>query len=461
MGRGFFPLDEELGLLPGSLTPSMVEDLALLGSWAPFGQAAKLVGHFRKVEVSEATARRATEKSGRVYVELQTEEVEGLEAEMREAPSGPALQQLSVDGAMVPLLHGEWGEVKTLVIGTIEGAIEGAIDEPALEGEAHARDLSYFSRMADHQSFGRLAAVETHRRGTETAGKVCAVVDGAEWQQGFIDLHRPDAVRILDWCHGAEHLSKAGQAAFGAGTAAASEWLGVQLHQLKQGEPEEVLRSLRALCRDMAPGQGTGDGAFKTVKGSLEYLEKRRAQIRYAEFRAQGYPIGSGAVESANKLVVEARLKGSGMHWAREHVNPMAALRTVVCNGRWEEVWPRISRRLGKRSQARSGRHRLGKDPEKLPVQRGAPQVEDTTMPGEAATGSTGTPAPLPSQPLPSQPLPSQPNLGGQPKANSAKACQRPANGHRRPAADHPWRRMTIGRKPLSPNPTPHPRAKI
>ena len=206
----------------------------------------------------------------------------------------------------------------------------------------------------------------------------------------------------------------------------------------------------------MAPGQGTGDGAFKTVKGSLEYLEKRRAQIRYAEFRAQGYPIGSGAVESANKLVVEARLKGSGMHWAREHVNPMAALRTVVCNGRWEEVWPRISRRLGKRSQARSGRHRLGKDPEKLPVQRGAPQVEDTTMPGEAATGSTGTPAPLPSQPLPSQP-----NLGGQPKANSAKACQRPANGHRRPAADHPWRRMTIGRQPLSPNPTPHPRAKI
>ena len=457
MGRGFFPLDEELGLLPGSLTPSMVEDLALLGSWAPFGQAAKLVGHFRKVEVSEATARRATEKSGRVYVELQTEEVEGLEAEMREAPSGPGLQQLSVDGAMVPLLHGEWGEVKTLAIGTIEGAIEGAIDGPVPEGEAHARDLSYLSRMADHQSFGRLAAVETHRRGTETAGKVCAVVDGAEWQQGFIDLHRPDAVRILDWCHGAEHLAKAGQAAFGAGTAAASEWLGVQLHQLKQGEPEEVLRSLRALCRDMAEGQGTGDGPLKTVKGSLEYLEKRREQIRYAEFRAQGYPIGSGAVESANKLVVEARLKGSGMHWAREHVNSMVALRTVVCNDRWEEVWPRISRRLGKRSQARSGRHRLDKDPEKLPVKRGAPQVEDTALPGEAATGSTGTP----SQPLPSQPLPSQPNLGGQPKANSAKACETRANGHRRPAADHPWRRMTIGRKPHSPNPTPQPRAKI
>ena len=93
-----------------------------------------------------------------------------------------------------------------------------------------------------------------------------------------------------------------------------------------------------------------GDGgALKIVQTSLGYLEKRRGQIRYAEFQAQGYPIGSGAVESANKLVVEARLKGSGMHWARAHADPMLALRTVVCSDRWEEVWPQISQRLRKR----------------------------------------------------------------------------------------------------------------
>ena len=106
MGRGFFPLDKELGLLRGPLTPSLVEDLALLGSWLPFGQAAKNVGDFRQIEVSEATARRVTEQSGQAYVELQTEEAGLLEAEMREATAGPGLQQLSVDGAMVPLLGG-------------------------------------------------------------------------------------------------------------------------------------------------------------------------------------------------------------------------------------------------------------------------------------------------------------------------------------------------------------------
>ena len=133
----------------GPLTPSLVEDLALLGSWLPFGQAAKNVGHFRRIEVSEATARRITEQSGAAYVEFQTEEAGLLEAETREAPAGPGLQQLSVDGAMVPLLGGEWAEVKTLAIGTI--------DEADRKGEARARDLSYFSRMTDHLRFAHLA----------------------------------------------------------------------------------------------------------------------------------------------------------------------------------------------------------------------------------------------------------------------------------------------------------------
>ena len=414
VGRGFSPLDKELGLLRGPLTPSLVEDLALLGSWLPFGQAAKNVGHFRQIEVSEATARRVTEKSGQAYVELQTEEAGLLEAEMREATAGPGLQQLSVDGAMVPLLGGEWAEVKTLAIGTI--------DEADRSGEAHAREMSYFSRMMDHRSFARLATVETHRRGTERAGTVCAVVDGADWQQKFIDLHRPDAVRILDWCHGAEHLARAGQAAFGAGTAALSEWLGTELHQLKHGEPELVLRSLRGLCRKLDRDGAGWDDRLKTVKGSLGYLEKRRGQIRYAGFRAQGYPIGSGAVESANKLVVEARLKGAGMHWAREHVNPMVALRTAVCSGRWEEVWPQISRRL---------REKVGAGRETKPSSKECPA-------GKEASGAE-TPPEVRRPEVPKTTVPPQ---------RSPTASQRP------PAPNHPWRRMTIGRRPLPPTPT-------
>ena len=51
-------------------------------------------------------------------------------------------------------------------------------------------------------------------------------------------------------------------------------------------------------------------------------------------------------VESGNKLVVHARLKGAGMHWAEEHVNPILALRNILCSGRWREDWPKIETRL-------------------------------------------------------------------------------------------------------------------
>src|SRR4029434_215935 len=60
---------------------------------------------------------------------------------------------------------------------------------------------------------------------------------------------------------------------------------------------------------------------------------------QYGVFQAEGWPIGSGMVESANKVVVEARLKGAGMHWSRASVNPLLALRNAVCNARWAETW--------------------------------------------------------------------------------------------------------------------------
>jgi hypothetical protein len=72
--------------------------------------------------------------------------------------------------------------------------------------------------------------------------------------------------------------------------------------------------------------------------------------MHYPQYRASGWPIGSGMVESANKLVVQARLKGSGMHWAPSHVNPMLALRSAVCSNRWEDTWEIASSRTHQQS---------------------------------------------------------------------------------------------------------------
>lgn len=342
MGPGFSPLDEVLELLSGvAFTPWLVESIVRLGALIPFGQVPALLRHFTGVSVSVATVRRLTETAGAVQEAGETRAVDELEHALPDAPQGPPVQLLSVDGAMVPLVGGSWAEVKTLAIGTVE-AVTPAMGTTTGERPAapmvQTRELSYFSRLADTDTFTRLATIETQRRGTETARTVVAVTDGARWCQGFIDVQRADAIRILDFAHALEHLGQVAQAVYGAGTATASAWLGQQAHALRHGQTLAVLDRLAAL----AAAPRCGSEVRTLIQQTHVYLATRMEQVRYDVFVAAGYPIGSGCVESANKLLVEARLKGSGMHWARDNVNPMLALRALACNQRWQEAWPTL-----------------------------------------------------------------------------------------------------------------------
>ncbi len=417
VAAGFFPLDEELELLPGSLTPTLQEVLTRLGVWIPFKPAARMLADFMGLtSVSAATVRRHTEQAGAAYVALQEQAVEQLEKGLERAPSEPIVGKvvLEPDGAMVPLVKGEWAEVKSVVIGEAQETVDANG-----ERQVTLQQTSSFSRLTDCEDFGRQSLIETVTRGVDKAQEVGVVSDGAEWIQGFTDYHRPDAKRILDFAHAAEYVAAIGQGVYGEGTSASQEWLEKQLHTLKQEGGHPVLAGLRAVVRE--------HGEKPEMREALAYLEKRASQMQYGQFSQQGWPIGSGAVESANKLVVEARLKGSGMHWARGHVNPMLGLRNIVCSDRWQETWPQIETYL--RKQAAEHRKKCRPDYRREQAQAvgkpemiQAPQVKAAVRSkGESQAGaSSGT-------------LPEK----------------RPS----RPAPDHPWRHSPIGRaqyKPLS-----------
>lgn len=378
--RGLSPLDEELELLPGELSPALAQELVELGATLPFGKAAAKLHRFTGVWVSEAGARAYTEGAGAAYVAEQATELARLARELPPDPPGPAVQQVSVDGAMVPLVGGAWAEVKTLAIGTVAR-------RPDREGlpAAHAVDVSYFSRMLDVASFIRQAQLPLHRRGAARAGTVVAVHDGSEWISGFVAALVPRAVRILDFPHahppaGTRHLTLAGQAAFGAGTPALGAWLRAQAHALKHEALGPVLAALGALPVAAARDP---EAAAAARDASVAYLAKRRVQVDYPRFRALGYPIGSGMVESANKLMVEARLKGSGMHWAPGHVDPMLALRTIECADGWDAAWPRIADRLRRQARDRrtAQRHARRPQPPAPPVGTPTPTASPPTVP--------------------------------------------------------------------------------
>jgi hypothetical protein len=368
----------------------------------PFAQAAALLATFTDTQVSESSAQRLTESVGLAYEAVQLAEVERIEREWPEVPEGPAKLVVSADGAMVPLVGGEWAEVKTVVVSEVGGPSE-ADGTSAVSTQHH----SFFSRLSDAQTFQRLSLGELTRRCLEKATQVASVNDGAEWIQGFVDYHCPEAVRILDFAHAAERICQIGDVVLGEGSREGATWRAEQLHALKHHGAAEVLPKLRSFAAKHL--------AVPIVIENLAYLEKRVGQMQYPFFQAAGWPLGSGVVESGNKLVVEARLKGAGMHWARESVNPMLSLRNAVCNDRWVEAWRQSSQQI----------RRVGWVHRAFTAKR--------TAAVEPAAPTTVAPPPLVETPV-------------------------ERSTHPKPAADHPWRRRYRATKARMEHPEPRAR---
>ncbi len=163
-GAGLFPLDEELGLLPGTLAPRQQEHLVHLASCMPFKQAARMLADLLGVQISTETARRLTERMGAHLEAAQTAEADlAVPPESTDQPA-PERRVVSVDGAMISLVHQQWVEVRTLAIGQPH-------EQRSADGkpEIHIGQLSYFSRLADASTFTELADVEVRRRRVKEA----------------------------------------------------------------------------------------------------------------------------------------------------------------------------------------------------------------------------------------------------------------------------------------------------
>lgn len=390
MEKGFSPLDEELALLPGSLAPRQQEHLVHLASWMPFDKAAQMIEEILSVQTTQETVRQITQRMGACMEAARAAD----SPEEQEAKEPPKLRYVfSADGAMVSLVHKQWVEARTLAIGEPQEKLntEG-------QKEIHVGSLSYFSRLADASTFIDLADIEMKRRMVREAKEVCAVMDGADWLQDFTNKYRSDAVRVLDFAHAAEHVTQLLEALEKAGVRFPPQMLDRCLHILKHRGPGPLLRI--AAWHLSQNGQPGGESTH------LRYLRSREALMQYPQFQQQGWPIGSGMVESANKNVVEARLKGTGMHWKRSHVNPMLELRNAVCNDRWQEMWQKALKEL-KKQQALRRFTRAQSEAQSF-------SASDSSLPSSQETSSAGTtifPAPVATPQSPSSSQPKRRNI--------------------------------------------------
>jgi len=196
--------------------------------------------------------------------------------------------------------------------------------------------------MEDAAAFGPMVRVEAERRGVRQALQILALGDGGNWIDPLLAVFFGILVRIIDWFHASEHLWECAAAAFGKGTPQAAMWAERWEAWLWDGKVEKVIQALTAESERLGQTQKE-DGPQhprRILAQNVGYFSKHKEHMRYPEYRAKGWPIGSGVTEAAVKQF-NKRVKGTEQFWLREGVEPILALRSlwISQDERWEKHW--------------------------------------------------------------------------------------------------------------------------
>jgi hypothetical protein len=339
-GHGQAPLDVALGVTPGGMTRGLAELLALAGIEQGFDASRKWLEKYLLFSVSENTVRVATEERGARQQGLEDEQQAHsqdeawLQERLRAGKSAPQRLYGSIDAAKVrieprdPLEKATTGEAwRDLKVGCwyeLE-AVPPSQRSPRQQAKAErdqgvyrAKSLRYYCDIAEAGQFGKLMWARGCQALADLAHELVFVCDGAVWIWNLIAFYFPQAVQIVDWYHAVEHLEKVAALAF-ATLEERQAWLALTTDDLWNGQLQDVIAACHALV-----------GRCASIQTEAQYFSHNAERMAYAQFRAAGYAIGSGTVESACKQIVTQRLKISGAQWTVD-----GAVRTAKARAAW------------------------------------------------------------------------------------------------------------------------------
>jgi hypothetical protein len=183
-----------------------------------------------------------------------------------------------------------------------------------------------------------LVAFHLQRMGAAKANVVTFAADGAPWIWKRLDwivaqvgLDPCRVVEVLDWCHAVHHVSVA-LASLPLAEDERNELYKQLRRLLKEGKSRDVIAELEML----AVGQDKDSSVWREIRYLTKHSDAGR--LRYNCFRCRGVPMGSGAIESTIRRVLNLRLKGSGIYWTEDNAEAIFQLRAAVVSGRWEEI---------------------------------------------------------------------------------------------------------------------------
>lgn len=219
----------------------------------------------------------------------------------------------------------EWHELKTGVFYRHEQAAATA------GGRGLLTDKVVVSWQGEPLELGRRLHWEALRGGLARARHTLVVADGAPWIWNVVADRWAGATEVLDFYHASQHLWELGRALSRGDDAGAAVWVEPQLHRLRHGRESAVVGDITAL--PLPHGE-----AGKVVRRERGYFGEHAARMNYRRVARRGWPIGSGAVESACRQR-QCRFKRSGQFWTARGLRHLCALEEARRNNHWDELW--------------------------------------------------------------------------------------------------------------------------
>jgi hypothetical protein len=331
------PLDESLGVTGTSFSPGVRRFMARAGSRSSFVDASEDLLIYARLEVTPKQVQRVAEDVGRAVEDWNGRQAAAT-ASPEESPAPVPILYVSFDGTGVPMrkseLHTSKGKGPDGKARTREVKLGCVFTQTKTDEEGWpVRDpdsTTYVGAIESSELFGLRIYQEAVRRGSEQAGKIVVLTDGARYNKTIASTHFPGAVHIIDLFHAREHLADLAKT-LGIDDAGLMAWRDL----LDMGRVEDILDGANSFIASLSPGTAQAD----ELRKGLGYFQENADLMRYAQFRLAGYFVGSGVVEAGCRTVIGERLKRSGMFWSLRGANAIIASRCCQISGRFEDFW--------------------------------------------------------------------------------------------------------------------------
>jgi hypothetical protein len=353
------PLDQWLDTFEGTISLGVREMACRLnGDGKNFDKAAANLSRTAQVQLSGETLRVLVETEGKRVLQAQRSGELPLDWSAADCKTPEKTTRIYVgsDGVMVPLVtDAEKASRRQKIKQERKRRGQRARPLPPKKPGADQRYkefkiIAFYDETQDHRLVcgtrgdcevaGRLMRRDAGRIHLDQADEKVGNVDGSPWIRNQIERQSlPLDALGLDFYHLGENVHKARREIYGEDDEPGKQWAGQLLHAFKHEGYEAAWKQLLGWRVALRRGKAAADRL-------VNYVSERREMIRYPDFQAKHWQIGSGPTEATCKTLT-ARLKGSGMRWDSDNAEAIMALEALTQSGQWDSYWRSRLRRTG------------------------------------------------------------------------------------------------------------------